>query len=237
VLLPHIDFHASGYLKRGSIMKKSSICAALVALGLSCSAQAAIQFVDWNTIDTSTATAVGAIGSVTVTFSGTQLNGGVTNSTSNAFSNGGIFTPNIVGGDHVEFVGLNPAASFVLSFSQAVVNPIIHVVDLSSLLVFSNATPSKVSGSGSLTVVGNSVPCDGLGGSAACAGTLAFTGVYTSIAFTALNSAGGEGILFQTGFDPVLAVSEPATLAMFLAGIGAVVTRARRRQRNATVRG
>lgn len=185
------------------------------------------QFVDWISISTTTDVAQGTVGAIGVTLSGTVMGPGVVNGTSTIFS-GTSFAPPIAKGDSLDLAAYTVASTYTVSFSQAVLDPVFHIADLSTRVTFTGATPAKVSGNSFFSVSGNSVNGGGFAG--AGNGTVRLSGVYTSLSFSAIDviqtPPGGDGFYLQVGVSPV---PEPATFALLLAGLFAVGVAARTR--------
>jgi len=207
-------------------MKRSLLSAA--ALLCVCAVQpahAALQFVDWTSVNTATDVALGSVGPVGVTLTGTVINGGVVNGTSTFFASPALFTPAIPSGDSIELGSVPSTSTFTITFAQAVVDPIVHLADFSSTAVFPGLTPIKISGNSFLTVTGDTVTAPPTGGAQTGAGTLQFLGIFNAIGFTATSAT--EGFYIQVGFDPLAPVPEPATIALMLAGLTALSWRVR----------
>lgn len=211
---------------------------ALAVLGLSAAlAQAAP--VAWNTWSS---TSAGSIQTVTDTI-GVSFQGDATN----VFSNFPSYTPTATWADG-SVVDNGPVASNgilqliggttdvqTIVFSQAVVDPVMAIWSLGqggrpASFVFLDATPTFVAGGSNaefggsaIGVTGNTV--SGIEGN----GTVQFRGTFTSISWTNPQSENWYG--FNVGVAGVAApIPEPASVALLLAGLGAVGAAARRRR-------
>ena len=94
-------------------------------------------FTDWTTINTDTSVAVGSIDGVSVVFSGSNLDTGVTNGSSSAFDSP-LFTPPLPNSDLVGFRGSPAVYNYVLDFAIPVLDPVMHLGSLASILTFSS---------------------------------------------------------------------------------------------------
>ena len=202
------------------------IARSLLVTGLALSsmcADAALQFTDWTTAN------AGTIGTLNVSLTGTFVQGVVLNGTSTIF-NSSNFTPSLPLSDWIEIQGRSPAASYVITFSQQVVDPVIHLSSLASTLTFAGASPVKVSGQASFLVSGNTVS-GSPSGSGDSNGTIRVPGVFSSLSFTSFFSqASGDGIAIQIGVDPLLPVPEPRSAVLIALGLSAVALWVRRRR-------
>jgi MYXO-CTERM domain-containing protein len=101
--------------------------------------------------------------------------------------------------------GYSPSYSYTITFSQPVLNPVLHVANLAGTLTFEGANPVKVSGT--VGVSGNAVigeyrlidhPWEDDNG------TIMFVGLFSTLRFTADYQPGVfDGIWMQVGGVPV----------------------------------
>jgi hypothetical protein len=205
--------------------------AALVVLS-STTSKAALQFTDWTFANSVTDVATGNIGTVGVSLTGTYVNGFDLNGISPSFSSS-AFSPPLPLSDGIEIRGSSSTDSYSVTFSRAVVDPVLHFASLASTLTFLGVNPAKVSGESTFLVSGNTVSGTP-SGSTDSNGTIRLSGVFTSFSFTAfIPQASGDGIAIQVGVDPLLTapVPEPSGFALALAGLGAMAVLTRRRAR------
>ena len=218
---------------------------AFVAATLAASCVANAATIDWNSWTSNTA---GAIAStpVTVTFSGETSSGfyanypswtpGTTWADGSAVANGPAGDNGII-----RLVGGGGANAVVdtITFSQAVVNPVIAIWSLGqggSTPSFNfNATPTLVAGGksaeygGSSIWVGTGADANNVYGSEGN-GTVQFVGTFTSISWT--NPGAEDWYGFNVGIAGVAAaVPEPASLGLMLAALTLAGLARRRTQR------
>lgn len=193
----------------------------LLVFGMLQTSNAATTFVDWQSIDPINNIATGNIGTVSVTFTGSDINFGVTDGTSTRFDEV-YFNPSLASTDDVYFVGFSSIYHYNFSFSSPVENPVFHFGSLASTLTFSGISPTRISGEDDFTVVGSTVSGvlnDTPSGHDAN-GTVMLAGVFTSIDFTAeytYSSTIPDGIRTQFGGTVV-----PIPGAIWLLGSGLV---------------
>lgn len=205
-------------------MNRLSRCVLAALFTLSgTAAHAALQFTDWTS--TTAGSATGTIGSTTVLLSG-PVQSAVLNGSSPFFSSAALFTPALATSDYIEVLVSPPSKNFTLTFSQAVIDPLIHLNSLASVFTFAGINPIKVSGNTHFVVSGNMVTGDNAQGQSN--GTLRLPGTFSSISFAG-SFPGNDGILIQVGFDPLAAVPEPQTMALWLVGLAGVAFAALRR--------
>jgi hypothetical protein len=211
-------------------MKLSMHRLAVAALVVSASSasNAALQFTDWTAADT------GTIGSVGVSLAGSYINAFDLNGITTAFSSA-AFSPALPLSDGIEIRGSTLTDSYSVTFSRAVVDPVLHFASLASTLTFQGVNPARISGDATFLVSGNTVSGTA-SGSNDSNGTIRLDGVFTTFSFTAfIPQASGDGIAIQVGLDPLLTapVPEPGGFALGLAGLGAMAVLMRRRARPA----
>jgi Matrixin len=161
---------------------------------------------DWTSIDLVNEIATGNLNGSTVTFSGTDINFGISNGTSPFFNYPGVFTPSIANTDSVQFVsGSSSPHNYTLSFSNPVTNPTLHLHSLASVLTFSSPslfTLVRLSGDATFavsgnTVVGSLIPNPPVNSDSN--GSVLIQGTFSQISFTSLVLPGAstDGINFQ----------------------------------------
>ena len=189
------------------------------------SATGAVIFTDWQTINTTTETATGILGSVSVLMTGSDLDIGVTDGSS-TFFDFSFFTPSLALSDYVGFRG-NVSASnyeYTIDLVGQVTNPIIHLRSLASDLTFPGITIDRLSGQTSFGVLGDTVSGTLIDGTIPndANGTIRLQGTFSSINFTAISSGSFEdGIFLQIGADEndISAVPVPAAVWLFSSGL------------------
>ena len=166
-------------------------------------AVSAASFADWTSASGSPAVATGSLpGGRTVTFSGTGVLAATSDTagTSTVF-NRSDFTPSLPSSDAINF---NAATgnSYTLSFTPAVVNPVLDFASLGSTLHFPSGTViTGVSGDAQFSVSGSDVvgavenPTDDANG------TVQLSGTFSSISFTTSSAASTDGVYLQVGAD------------------------------------
>ena len=216
-------------------MKTTILACFLLASATYSNAQ--IVFTDWTIVDTSANVAVGSLNSASVTFTGSDINFGVTNGSFTGF-NFSFFDPPLATSDVVEFKA-DPSSVFTytISLSLPLTNPRLHLASLASTLDFSGISLTKLSGQSSFAVSGSTVTGQvdaGGSGFNDSNGTIQLNGTFTSITFTAqAPPAISDGIDMQLG---VAAVPEPSTYAMAaLCAAALFVSRCRRRRGHLTL--
>lgn len=210
----------------------------LLATSLVASTARAETFVSWTSVDLNANNATGTMGSVGVTFSGTDLNFFQSNST--AF-NGSAFCPQLGSTDLVEFTATTgPGSNYTIQFSRAVHNPILHLRSVGSRLTFTGSSITPLCGQAGFTVSGNQViAADCFGGGPPPIdsdnnGTIRVDGWVTSVTFNAVfdqtkpgcSGAGSiDGIDIQIGADavgvPAASPSSRIVLALLTLALGA----------------
>ncbi len=222
-------------------MKKTLLAALLLSLAGSMSANAAtVYWVDWNS---KTAGAPGSASglmdvagtAVTVNYSGEIFNG---YDQGNWGENPGSYTlPGVVDNfptpvnESIQLVGGNTIHN-VLSFSHAVLNPVIAVQSLGGAGVASYVFDQPFTllasgpghwGNGPLTASGNILT--GNEGN----GIIQFTGSYSSLSWTVPNPEFYH--MFTVGAPAISPVPEPASLLLITTGIAGIAGLRRRKQR------
>jgi hypothetical protein len=160
-----------------------------------------IRFVDWITIDIGTDVAIGSLDTVSVEFTGSDIDWGVVNESWTGFDVP-MFTPPIDSSDMVSFRGAPAVYHYTLTFSAPVEDPIMHLRTLASTLTFSTDQIVKLSGdsvfSVSDSVVSGVIDDDPPGYDAN--GTISFEGTFSTLSFTAEYPYTSEdGIILQVG--------------------------------------
>jgi hypothetical protein len=152
-------------------------------------------------IDISTDVAIGGLDTVTVEFTGSDIDAGVIDESWSYF-NAPMFTPPIEFTDVVGFRGAPAIYHYTLTFSAPVHDPIMHLASLASTLTFSTNQIVKVSGD-SLFSVSDSVVSgviDDTPSGYDTNGTIAFEGTFSTLSFTAEYPYPSEdGIKMQVG--------------------------------------
>lgn len=217
----------------GKKMKKAIKKLIIIAI-LSCvaaSTQAATIFTDWTSIDsTTTETALGTLSGVgSVTLTGGDLTGAVTDGSSTIFNFPAFFSPSLPTSDWVGILSTPTSDTFTFTFGSAVTDPLIHIMSLATTLTFDAGVTSitKISGSAELLVSGQDVtggvlntPPPGSPGPDRH-GTIRLDGTFTSFSFdTLFATSPGDGIVFQVGYEQApTPVPEPSTYALLLTGL------------------
>src|SRR4051794_26217779 len=108
-----------------------------LAIGFSGTARAGFLFTEFQRIDTVSNVATGTIGSIPVTFSGADINGGVINFPNTIF-NHSYFTPPLPDADVVAFRGIRVGMpnSYTVTFGSPVQDPYLDFGSLASTLSF-----------------------------------------------------------------------------------------------------
>ena len=215
-------------------MKTTIVAGFLLAAATYSNAQ--IVFTDWTIVDTSANAAVGSLNSASVTFTGSDINFGVTDCSFTGF-NFSFFDPPLAASDVVEFKADPSVFTYTISLSLALTNPRLHLASLGSTLDFSGISLTKLSGQSTFVVSGSTVTGQvdaGGSGFNDSNGTIQLNGTFTSITFTAhAPPAISDGIDMQLG---VAAVPEPSTYAMAaLCAAALFVSRCRRRRGHLTL--
>ncbi len=198
---------------------------ALVAAALAVSGLAHSATIDWNTW-TSNSTGTIASTPVTVTFSGENGSGWSASYPSwtptGTWADGTVVANGPSGSNGIVRLTGGGTTIDTITFSQAVVNPVISIWSLgqggdTSSFNFIGATPVLVSGGGSaeyggsgISVVGNNVY--GTEGN----GTVEFVGTYTSLSWT--NPTFEDWYGFNVGITAA-AVPEPGSMGLMLGGL------------------
>jgi len=222
---------------------KKSLVTAVIACGTFAAALPAVAgTIDWaawsspvtgNTTGSATATFVAA--GITAAYAG-ELQSFIPGYPS--YTPGGSFSGGTVGNAPpsangiIQIVGGTAAATNTITFSQAVVNPVLAIWSLgqpglqaqfnfNQAFTIESGGPNAEYGGASIFAVGNTVY--GAEGN----GVVQFTGSITSISWT--NPVFENWYGFTVGV-PVVAVPEPETYALMLAGFAALAFVARRRE-------
>jgi hypothetical protein len=216
--------------------KLAFAAAALAASGLAQSAT-----IDWNTWSSATGGSIStSSGPVAVTFGGESSNL-VTNypswGPSSTFADGTVVANGPAAANGILQLTGGTDSTVTLSFSQAVVNPVIAIWSLgggstAASFDFGTLTPIVLSGGPNneyggtgLTLNGNVI--SGVEGN----GTVEFMGSFTSITWTNPDFENWYG--FDVGVAGVTAaVPEPGSMGLLLAGLTLVGLVARRRQKH-----
>ena len=214
-------------------MKTTIVAGFLLAAATYSNAQ--IVFTDWTIVDTSANAAVGSLNSASVTFTGSDINFGVTDGSFTGF-NFSFFDPPLAASDVVEFKADPSVFTYTISLSLALTNPRLHLASLGSTLDFSGISLTKLSGQSTFVVSGSTVTGQvdaGGSGFNDSNGTIQLNGTFTSITFTAhAPPAISDGIDMQLG---VAAVPEPSTYATAtLCAAALIVSRCFRRRGHLT---
>ena len=193
-------------------MKTTIVACFLLAAATYSNAQ--VVFTDWTTVDTSANVAVGSLNSASVTFTGSDINFGVTDGSFTGF-NFSFFDPPLATSDVVEFKADPSVFAYTISLSLPLTNPRLHLASLGSTLDFSGISLTKLSGQSTFVVSGSTVTGQvdaGGSGFNDSNGTIQLNGTFSSITFTAqAPPAISDGIDMQLG---VAVVPEPSTYAM-----------------------
>jgi len=215
-------------------MKTTIVACFLLAAATYSNAQ--VVFTDWTTVDTSANVAVGSLNSASVTFTGSDINFGVTDGSFTGF-NFSFFDPPLATSDVVEFKADPSVFAYTISLSLALTNPRLHLASLGSTLDFSGISLTKLSGQSTFVVSGSTVTGQvdaGGSGFNDSNGTIQLNGTFSSITFTAqAPPAISDGIDMQLG---VAAVPEPSTYATAtLCAAALIVSRCFRRRAHLTL--
>ena len=225
-----------------STMKHALASAAIGVVALTASVPSAadpIDWASWSGIVTSSTTTGAALATfadvgVTANYSG-ELRSFEANYPSYTpvatFSGGTVSNGPAQADGIVRIIGGTPTGTHTITFSQAVLNPVLAIWSLGqpgflAQFVFGqpftiqSGGPNAEYGGAAITAVGNTV--SGLEGN----GVIQFSGSLTSITWT--NPVVEDWYGFTVGI-PVAAVPEPETYALLLAGLAVLGARARRR--------
>lgn len=190
------------------------------------SANATPIFVDWASIDTSANVATGTLGSANVTLTGTNITGGIVDDSSSIF-NSGFFSPSLTTSDFIGLRNVPSGDSFVLSFSERVANPIVHISGLATVIDFTGLNVTELSGNLELSnsAIFSAQRVNEFG-------SFRIEGVFDSLTFNTVHPLPdpgglGESLAIHFGAEAV-GVSEPATWSVLLAG--GLILLARRRK-------
>lgn len=203
-------------------MNRIAIALILVCAGLPAShAWAVLTFTDFTTTDTVGNTSSASLGPVAVTFSGTDISGGVTDNSFTGFNNA-FFAPPLASSDSVHFSTNSSLSNYTITFSQPVTDPRLHLLSFASVLNFGAIPLTKLSGQETFVVAGSTVtgaandfttPTD-------ANGTVQLTGTFTSVNFTATFPPGNDEIVMQIGADVVPEPSAVCALSLATAFAG-----------------
>ncbi len=211
---------------------RSRIFAVTVAALMTTSANAAIQWTDWTSVNSTLAT--GTIAGATVTMGGPFHTSQVAGGTDYWRTGGNPFAaydalPNLP--DNNDFVAPSGnQATHTINFSKAVRDPYIAIISLGQGSIQTNwsfdAPFTLVDqgqgfwGNGVFTIVGNTISAG------EAHGVIQFKGNFTSLTLVTNNVENWSGLTIGTSG----AVPEPASWAMLIAGFGLVGAAARRRR-------
>lgn len=207
-----------------------TVFAASFAMFHASTSQAALVFTDWTSVNTTTNVAVGTLGPVSVTLTGTDINYGVTDGSSTVF-NQPYFSPPLTSSDEVGIGGSPSVFSYTVTFGAPVANPRMHILSLASALTFSGIPLTKLSGESDFVVSGSTVT--GVDNNTPnghdANGTIELSGIFSSYTFTAQYAASsGDGISIQIGAD-LTPVPVPAAVWLFSSGLLGLIGLARRK--------
>lgn len=191
-------------------MSANTLCGIVAAVS-TMAAQAAPVWVDWTSMNTVAEAASGTLGFTTVFLNADDISDGTINGTFGGFSSA-AFSPPTAASDALILVGRTLSFGNIVTFGEAVLNPIIHLHSLASDLTFFDASHSaiavtKLSGDAGLTVSGNHAT-GVASGSTDSNGTIQLSGIFTSFRFDAF-FGGREEYYFQVGATQIVAPPPP----------------------------
>lgn len=218
-----------------AILRKRVLSGAVIAL-LPAVAGAQVAWTDWTSLGAGTVTGtLSFAGSppVDVTFSGGYAfaqTGCGTNYWTTPATYTGPGVPNAPG--NCEIIALAGGTTKTVTFSQAVVNPLIALVSWNSQPSVPFSGPLEIVdqgcgyfGCGSISVAGNEMQARD-----EAHGTVRLLGTYTSFTFTDAPEYWHGITIGAEGLAPLAAVPEPATVALTATGLLALAGIARRRR-------
>lgn len=208
------------------IALSTRIALAVLALGSGAPALSAPVLVDW------TSGNAGTLPGVSVGLSGTNFHAqapGDSTYLNNLYNRPGLFTGPVSLLEGLE-IAANPAGiTYTVTFSAPVSGVVLHFASLASTLTF-DRNVSKLSGETGFDVLGQIV--SGLPqGTLDRSGSVLVGDVGTSFSFTAQWAGGSDGIGMQMYAGHVMAVPEPASLALLAGGLLALAAGSRRQGR------
>ena len=185
----------------------NTTCQALILIGCVCASSgpsfaSTILFTDWQSVDVGNDIATGVLGSVPVTFSGTEISSAVLDESSTLFDEI-YYSPALTTSDYVEFrSNFFSRYNYNISFGSSVTDPLIHLNNSASTLDFTGISLVKISGESTFIVSGSSVTGALFPSGVTTSGTIQLLGTFNSIDFTATTLLGGpssETIRLQIG--------------------------------------
>ncbi len=217
------------------ILRFAGLLIALSLGGTITAARAAPIFVDWTSVNLVTNVATGTLGSIGVTFSGGDIDDGVTNGSSTLF-NRPQFTPPLALTDYVGFRNNSPAYSYSVTFTGPVVNPLLMIGNLAGVLTLTGMdgpiSLTRLSGDLAFLTAANTIsgaldnhPTDPFDDKD---GTVRLNGTFTSFGFTGFWSEGADGVRLQIGAEST-DVPEPISALLLFSGLSCIGVLRRRR--------
>lgn len=194
-----------------------------------------LTWADWTNADGTSAS--GTLGSGTVSFSGVISPAAQTNGGTNYWAvNSGIFTPTGTenpppDSDIIRLIGGSGTGTQTITFSSAIVNPIMAIMSLGQPGVnvsYNFDQPFDILNQGAGYWGGNATALMELAGNVLSGneghGLIQFSGTFTELTWTVPNPENWHG--FQIGYvdpDRPPVVPLPASLPLLVAGLGALV--------------
>lgn len=182
----------------------------VLTLGLALSRFAVAQtpvFVDWISANGPQGTATGKLGgTVDVTLTGPAFDPQyfVLDGSSTVF-NSADFSPKLTKSDKAYTIATPTPQAYRISFSQPVMDPIIHFYSLASVVTFDTTNLAKLSGPGGVVVCSANVFGMYDPGLNNPNGSVQLKGIYSSVNFTIVFPYTTDGIGYQIGGIPVTA--------------------------------
>lgn len=173
--------------------------------------QAAPVWVDWTSMNTVADAASGTLGFTSAFLNADDISDGTINGAFTGFSSA-AFSPPTAASDALILVSRTLSFGNVVTFGEAVLDPIIHLHSLASDLTFFDANGgavavTRLSGDAGLTVSGNHATGVAYG-STDSNGTIQLNGTFTSFRFYAF-FGGREEFYFQVGATQIAAPPPP----------------------------